>query len=180
MPPRRRTHATGDPTVSSREQLVETSREAASEAWRHATGEISHDQSELAQTIAAAFNGVRCAILAAITEPAPPAVQEAPPPPPPPLATWGYLELMGHRVIVGWVEADELEGRRMLRVRRLVKAERKPGLGEPEPPLELEERWRLFSPAAVYSFEPIDEQQARERWLARGGIGSYSGDEIPF
>jgi len=67
----------------------------------------------------------------------------------------------------------------MLRIRRLRRADRTPGIGEPTPPLELEERWRLYSPAALYSFEPITESEARERHLSHFGTRDPD-DEIPF
>jgi hypothetical protein len=131
-----------------------------------------------AQLVAGAINRLTEAIEAAT---APPAVdvERVEAAPPPPLATWAYVELMGHRVIVGYVEADELAGRGMLRIRRLKVAERDPGIGEPKPPLELEDDWRLYAPAAVYSFQPIAETAARERYLALAGIRE-SDDDIPF
>lgn len=169
--------------MATRESLVETSREAAGVAWQVAqeagnSEDVGTSLTALAKTISAALNGVRCAILATITEPAPAVYASAPEPP---LATWAHVELMGHRVIVGYVEEDELAGRLMLRIRRLQIADRKPGVGEPEPPVELEDRWRIYSPASVYSFEAISAAEARSRYLTMsGGAVRDSHDDIPF
>ena len=130
--------------------------------------------------IASEITALREAIEAATAPPAVDvaAVHEAPPPP---LAGWAYLELMGRRVLpAAWVEEDNIVGRPMLRVRRLVRADRPAGLGEPTPPLVLEERFRIYSPATVYSIEWITEAEARERWLAWNGSRLDDGDDIPF
>lgn len=158
--------------MDSRERLAETSTEAAAVAWETADGLGRDIDGALARTVAAGLNGIRCAILAAIAEPERPAVLEAPPPP---LAGWGHLELLGHRQVVGWIEEDDFVGRRVLRVRSLREADRKPGVGEPKPPLELEDAWRIYSPAAVYSFQPLDEADARAFYLGRNHT-----DDIPF
>lgn len=169
--------------MNTRESLVETSREAAGVAWQNAEAsgyseDVGTSLTSLAKTISAGLNGVRCAILATIAEPAPPEISAAPAPP---LSAWAYVELMGHRVLVGYVEEDKLAGRLMLRIRRLQIADRKPGVGEPEPPLELEDRWRIYSPASVYSFEAISEAEARSRYLSMsGGAVRDSHDDIPF
>lgn len=110
-------------------------------------------------------------LIEALQEPEPPAAQEAPPPP---LAGWGHLELLGRRQVVGWIEEDDFVGRRVLRVRSLREADRYPGVGEPRPPLELEDAWRIYSPAAVYSFQPLDEADARALYLDRNHT------DIPF
>lgn len=163
----------------TREELIDTSTEEAEVAWQNAVTGIDSPAAGLhflARTVAAGLNGVRCAILATVAEPQPAAVTAVEPP----LATWAYVELMGHRTLVGYVEEDDLAGRRMLRVRRLQRADRPAGVGEPKPPLELEERWRIYSPASVYSFESISESEARDRYLAMHGIREDRDDDIPF
>lgn len=160
----------------TRGELIDTSTEAAEVAWQNAVQSIGSAEDGLhflARTVAAGLNGVRCAILATIAEPQVVAVAE-------PRATWAYIELMGHRTLVGYVEDDDLGGRRMLRVRQLQRADRPGGLGEPKPPIELEERWRIYSPASVYSFEPLSETEARERYLAMTGFRDNRDDDIPF
>ncbi len=152
--------------MDTREALVETSRDAATRAWEiaDALGVADDDLSprETTKAICAALNGVRVAILATLAEPAPSPIQaEAMPA----LASWGDLELMGHRRRIGFIEEDELAGRRMLRIRSLQRADRAPGLGEPTPPLELAEDWEIYSPAAVFSFRPLTEDEARKTYL---------------
>jgi hypothetical protein len=102
--------------------------------------------------------------------------------------TWAHVELFGHRVLVGYVQEDEIAGRRVLGIRRLRRAKADRRVGEPDPPLELEEAWTCYSPHAVYSFQALpDEAAARRRWVALGG-GSGSlhfasddrDDDIPF
>lgn len=160
----------------SRETLLQLSEEAALASIRTLDlGNGPKDLGAMAYSQTHAINALRLAVLAAIAEPEPQhmMINAAPPPP---FATWGYLELMGHRTIVGYIEEDDLVGRRVLRVRELKRADRKPGVGEPDPPLELDERWRIYSPSAVYGFEPIaTEQEARARYL-----NSYQTDAIPF
>lgn len=100
--------------------------------------------------------------------------------------TWAYLELFGHRVVVGYIQEDEIAGKRVLGVKALKRAKRDRGVGEPDPPLELSEKWICYSPAAIFSFEHLaDEAEARAKWqsvFASGGrlYVDPSDDDIPF
>jgi hypothetical protein len=98
----------------------------------------------------------------------------------PALAGWAHVELMGRRVLVGYVQEAEIAGRTMLRIQRLVRAARDRGLGEPDPPLELESRERFYSPGTLYSIEWIAEEEARARWAQLNGSVLYDNDDIPF
>lgn len=120
--------------------------------------------------ITAAIDRLTAALEAAT---APPAVDVEPHYP---INTWAHVELMGHRVITGFVGEQELAGRRMLRVQSLRRADRERGLGEPDPPLQLDLAARLYSPAAIYSFEELTEAEARTRYLNRHGLD----DEMPY
>lgn len=170
-----------------REHLVQTSNDAAAAAWGLAEAIVNGEtaEGEMAKLTAAGLNGVRVALLAieealhAATAPPATDVEAVQAGAEPPLATWAYVELMGHRVIVGYVEADDFVGRSMLRIRRIVRSSRAAGIGEPTPVLELEERWKLYSPASVYSFERISETEARGRWLSMQGQ-IRDDDDIPF
>lgn len=164
--------------MARREELILTSNDAAAVAWSRATAiDPGTPRNERQLAALASANGVRVAILALeetiFNATAPPAVDvQAVYDAPQPLATWGCLELLGHRVILGYVEEDNLVGRTMLRVRRLFVPDRDRGVGEPDPPLQLEEKWQIYSPASIYSFEPMTEAEARDRYVARHG---YSG-----
>lgn len=166
--------------IETRELFAETSTEASAVAWQNAceAGNM-HDVGlavgALAKTIAAGMNGLRCAILATVAQPAP---SEAPVAQAP--RTWVYYELLGHRdgVAISW--EGEIAGRRGLWLEDLQEARGAEGhLGEKKPVLELSGVRVFYSNAAIFSIRPIDgAEAAAAEWRTRHGYNR--NDDIPF
>ncbi len=60
--------------------------------------------------------------------------------------TWAYVELMGHRQVVGTLSETEVAGVKLLAV------------AKPDGAVQ------LYSGAAIYAITPCTEEQARDRW----------------
>jgi hypothetical protein len=156
----------------TREHCIETSNEAAAVAWEHAQNE---PDVSLGKIIAAALNGIRCAILATVTKPAPSSAPQCEPP-----RTWIAYELLGHRsgVAISW--EGEIAGRWGLwldSLREVRGAERH--VGEKVPVLELSGEPIFYSNGAIFSIKPLDgAEAAAAEWRIRNGY--TRNDDIPF
>lgn len=163
--------------METREQLSATSLDAAQVAWEHATeastGPDAYLAREIAKTIAASMNGVRCAILATLAEPAQPMITAEPP------WAWGSFELLGHRQHIGLAQEGEFAGKRGFWLRTLDRTTADTAhVGEKEPPLKLNDSRVFYSNAALFSFTPIDgADAAADEWRVRN---HYSRGDIPF
>lgn len=168
--------------MTTREQLIATSTEAADVAWEEAirVGAEATDTESLAKTFVAAANGIRCAILvlehAVHVATAPPAIDVQP------INAalekrWIEYELLGHKSGVALAWEGEYAGAHGVWMQKLLRdVDATPGVGEAEPVLRLDEP-HFYGRAALYSIRPIDGgDAAAQLWRNRHGYG----DDIPF
>lgn len=159
----------------TREHCIETSNEAAAVAWNIAESLVDDGApapGSTTQALCAALNGVRCAILATLAEPAPPAIAAGP------SKMWVSVELLGHRQHIGLAEEGEWGGKRGFWL-QVLERERgaAPRIGEKDPPLLLPDERIFYSNAALFSIVPLDGADAAvAMWRSRHGYG----DDIPF
>jgi hypothetical protein len=70
--------------------------------------------------------------------------------------TWAVVEIMGHKVLAGWVTEEDLAGVKFLAV-EVPFLPGQPEVREPRPAFR-----QLFGAAAIFSVSPCEEQHARE------------------
>lgn len=152
--------------------VIETSNDAAAVAWENAMVGID-DQGAgfhfLARTLAAGLNGVRCAILATISEETQGDL----------LDIWARVELFGHTVRYGHVTEIKIGGKQFLAVVEptLVHGED----GDEDAAVTPAVR-RLYHPNAIYGMSPLTKSEVIATLRRQKGLSPLvpASDDIPF